>query len=191
MISFFLLLLQLFLVLILLVVFLGLLFWVWSGFISKSLFIPLPRKIFTDIKESLLIKEGSVVYHLGCGGGRFIFFLAKNNPNASCIGVENSTFLYYVARIRLWYYEKKTGNHNVTIIKSDLLNQSLTNATHVFLYVYPNTMDDLISVFDRELGTGVRLVSASFKFTQKKPIAEVDLGRASSQLVRSLFVYEF
>jgi hypothetical protein len=52
-------------------------------------------------------------------------------------------------------------------------------------------MDDLLPKFDRELKPGTRLVSASFKFTQKQPIAEFDLARGTYKLAQTLYVYEF
>lgn len=166
-------------------------FWVWSGFTSKSLFISLPKSTFLDINKTLSISKGNSVYHLGCGSGRFIFYLANLHPEAFFVGIENSFFLYKLARIRLWLYTRKTGKNNVKIVRGDFMKQSLSQATHIFVYLYPNYMDDLLLKSENGFAGGTRLVSASFRFTQKKPASEVDLHRKSFQLVRKLFVYEF
>jgi trans-aconitate methyltransferase len=154
-------------------------------------FVPIPQAVLPDIQKALAVSKGSIVYDLRCGDGRVLFHLARRCPEATYIGIENSTFPFILAKIRLWYYKKKTGKDNVRIVKSDFLNQSLSQATHVFVYLYPNIMDNLLPKFDKELTSGVRLVSASFRFTQKKARAEVDLERTPFKIVRKLFIYEF
>ena len=52
-------------------------------------------------------------------------------------------------------------------------------------------MDDLLPKLDRELRSGTRLVSVTFKFTTKQPIAEYDLNRSKYKLARKIYVYEF
>ena len=183
--------LQLFFVIIFFLFFLLMCFWVWSGFTSKSLFISLPKSTFLDINKTLAISKGNYLYHLGCGSGRFLFYLADRHPESFFVGIENSLFLYTLARIRLWLYTRKTGKHNVRIVQGDFMKQSLSQATHIFVYIYPNYMDDLLLKSENVFREGTRLVSASFRFTQKKPVLEVDLHRKSFQLVRKLFVYEF
>ncbi len=182
--------LQWVLVVLFLIIFIVFVFWMWTGFRAKVPFIPVPNIILKDIYKILDVKETSVVYDLGCGEGRVLFYISKFVPKARYIGIENSPFPLLLARIRAWWHTKSTGT-KIEIINQDFFEHNLSDATHIFTYLYPSVMDDLLPKFDRELKSGTRLVSVSFKFTAKQPIAEFDLGRSKYKLARKIYVYEF
>lgn len=162
----------------------------WTGFHAKVPFVPVSSSVLPDIYKALEIKEGSVVYDLGCGEGRVLFYCSRLVPKATYIGIENSPFPLLLARFRGWWHTKMTGT-KIEIINKDFFQQDLSNATHIFTYLYPNVMDDLLPKFDRELKPGTRLVSVSFKFTQKQPTLLIDLKRSKYKLARHIYVYEF
>lgn len=182
--------LQWILVIILSIILILLLIWMWTGFRAKVPFVPVASSILPDIYKALGIKEGSVVYDLGCGEGKVLFYSSKLEPKASYIGIENGQFPLILARLRSWWHTKKTGT-KVKIIDGDFFKHNLSNATHIFTYLYPNVMDDLLGKFDRELKPGTRLVSVSFKFTQKQPKEVIDLSRNKYKLARHIYIYEF
>ena len=176
--------------LVLLFVLCLLLLWMWSNIRAKVPFVGVPLPILKDIEKELELKENSVVYDLGCGDGRVLFYLAKNNPKLKYIGIENSPFPFILSKVLSWWY-KKINKIDVEIIRGDFFKIDLSNATHIFTYLYPNVMDDLLPKFDKELKRGTRLVSASFHFTSKREIREIDLKRGKYQLAKKLYVYEF
>ena len=162
----------------------------WTGFHAKVPFVPVPNNTLGDIYKVLAVRENSIVYDLGCGEGRVLFYISRLIPTAKYIGIENSPFPLLLARIRAWWH-KYTTNTSIQIINQDFFHRDLSDATHIFLYLYPSVMDDLLPKFDRELKPGTRVVSASFKFTLKQPTAEFDLNRSKYKLARKLYVYEF
>lgn len=182
--------LELFLVLVLFAAFVLLVIWMVSGYRSKVPFVPVPNSILKDIYKALDVKEGSVVYDLGCGEGRVLFYISRLIPNAKYIGIENSTFPLILARLRAWWHQKTTKTE-IQIINQDFFQHNLSDATHVFTYLYPNVMDDLLPKFDKELKKGTKLVSVTFKFTTKQPVREIDLGRSKYKLARKIYIYEF
>ncbi len=182
--------LQWILVIIFFGIFVLLLIWMWSGIRAKVPFIPVSNNILGDIYKALEIKDGSTVYDLGCGEGRVLFYCSKLSPKAKYIGIENSLFPLLLARFRGWWHTKTTGT-KIEIINQNFFERDLSDATHVFTYLYPNVMDDLITKFDRELKPGTKLVSVSFKFTQKQPKLAIDLNRGKYKLARHIYVYEF
>lgn len=182
--------LQWFLLGVLIIVFLLLLLWMWTGFWAKVPFIPVPNAVLPDIARALNVAEGSVVYDLGCGEGRVLFYLSKHIPKAQYVGIENSPFPLLLARVRAMWHRKVT-RRTIDIRNQDFFNHDLSSATHIFTYLYPHVMDDLLKKFDRELKPGTRLVSVSFKFTVKQPVAEYILSRNKYQLAQKLYVYEF
>lgn len=161
-----------------------------SGYRSKVPFIPVPNSILKDIRKALDVKENSVVYDLGCGEGRVLFYISRLIPKAQYIGIENSIFPLILARTRAWWH-RKTTKTQIQILNQDFFNHDLSNATHIFTYLYPDVMDDLLPKLEKELKGGTKLVSVTFKFTIKQPVAEIDLGRGKYQLARKMYVYEF
>jgi SAM-dependent methyltransferase len=178
------------LVVVLFAVFFLLSMWVWASFKAPVPFIPVPESILPNIYKALDVKEGSVVYDLGCGDARVLIYGARRVPEASYIGIENNPFSVLFARVAVWW-QMRTGKKNVQIIKKDFFTEDLSKATHIFTYLYPNIMDDLLQKFEKELAPGTRLVSIAFRFTQKPAIAEIDLERRSYQRAHKIYIYEF
>lgn len=164
--------------------------WMWSNITAKVPFISVPNKTLKDIEKALDIKDDSVVYDLGCGDGRVLFYLQKNNPKAKYIGIENSQFPFLLSTVRNWF-NKKYNKKNIIFLKKDIFDVDLSDATHVFTYLYPNLMDDMLPKLDQELKPKTRLVSASFHFTGKREIQEIDLKRGKYKLAKKIYVYEF
>ena len=166
------------------------LLWAIGNFKNKVPFVSASNAVLKDIAKALDIKDNSVVYDLGCGDGKILFYLSRLNSKAKYIGIENVIFPLFLSRFGALLNSKKTGN-NVEIINNNFFKQDLSNATHVFTYLYPNIMDDLLSKFESEFKPGTRLVSLSFKFRNKVPVSEIDLGRSKYKLGRKLYVYQF
>ncbi len=165
-------------------------FWTIGNFKNKAPFVTSSRAVLKDIEKALKVKDDSVVYDLGCGDGRILFYLSRACPKAKYFGIENGVFPFLLSKIGAHYNQKKTNNL-VEILRTDFFKHDLSKATHIFTYLYPNVMDDLLSKFDSELKPGTRLVSLSFQFTNKRPIQEIDLNRSKYKLGRKIYVYQF
>lgn len=175
---------------IFLIVFVVMCIWMFTGYRSQTPFGGIPNSILKDIYEVMDLKENSVVYNLGCGDGRFLFYVANRMPKARYVGFEKSLVPLMFAKIKSWWYQRKTGT-KIEFTKKDFFKYDLSKATHVVSYLYPNTMDDLLPKLDEELKSGVKLISVSFKFTQKKPKASLDLSRGKYSIAKELYIYEF
>lgn len=182
--------LQIILMVILLIIMF--LFFLWSiwNLKNKVPFVTASSAVLKDITKAMEVTDSSIVYDLGCGDGRVLFNLSRFNKNAKYIGIENNPFPLFLAKIGASLNRKKTGN-TVEIISGNFFKQDLSNATHIFTYLYPNIMDELLPKFENELKSGTRLVSLSFKFANKRPIAEIDLKRSKYKLGRKIYIYQF
>jgi cyclopropane fatty-acyl-phospholipid synthase-like methyltransferase len=178
------------LTIVVVIVFVLLIIWMVTGFRAKVPFVPVPDPVLKDIYKILDIKDTSVLYDLGCGDGKVLFYIAKRVPKARYIGIENVLFPLILAHAKAWWNRTRHGT-KIEILNQDFFQHDLSLATHIFTYLYPNVMDDLLPKLDKELKPGTKLVSATFKFTLKQPVAEFDLGRASYKLARKIFVYQF
>ena len=164
--------------------------WTIGNIKNKVPFVTSPKKVLEKIREELDLKDENVLYDLGSGDGRVIFYLAEKNPKVKYIGIENNPFPVIISKIDKFLKRKKISN-SVDILNKDFFKVDLSNATHVFTYLYPNVMDDLLTKFDEELKPGTKLVSLSFQFTNKRPVKEIDLGRNKYSLGRKIYVYQF
>lgn len=170
--------------------FLLLLFWAFTFFKNKTPFIPVSIKALPYIEKALDIKAGDIVYDLGSGDGRVIYYLAKKYPNTKFIGIENNPFATLLNHINIFFIKKDVRN-NLVFKNNDFFKEDLSNATHIFSYIYPNEMDDLLIKFDNDFKGAVKMVSVNYRFTNKRPVFEVDLERDKYNFARTLYVYEF
>lgn len=164
--------------------------WMWSIMRAKVPFVGVPTSTLDDIAKTLDIKDNSIVYDLGCGDGRVLFHLYKKNPKATYIGIENAPFPLFIFHI-INFWHKKINKSNIQIINKDFFEVDLSQATHIFTYLYPNIMDDILPKLDKELNPGTNLVSMSFHFTSKKEKNILDLKRGKYKLARKIYVYDF
>lgn len=170
--------------------FIFLVFLAFGGLNSKSPFAQIPVSILEDIYKIMEIDEKSVVYHISCGDGRVLCYLSKKNPKAKYIGFENNPSLLVFSKIRSWFY-RKFLKRDINIDYYDINQISLSEATHIFTYLYPNNMDAILTSIENQLKPGARLISISFKFTLRNPNKEFDLGRSKYKLARKAYLYEF
>ncbi|MFH1259289.1 MAG: methionine biosynthesis protein MetW [Elusimicrobiota bacterium] len=174
-----------FLILLLLLIAVVMMLFFWSTLTTRAPFIPAPREILPAIVQALELKEGSTVYDLGCGDGRVLEACWRKQPQIKYAGLEKDWLPFWLAKWRL------RQNKDIKIIRQNFLKRDLSDATHIFLYLFPEVMDQLLLKFEKELRPGTRVISCSFRFSRKEPISRIDLHRSKELLGRDLHVYEF
>jgi precorrin-6B methylase 2 len=145
------------------------------------------KKILSEIVSALELNKQSILYDLGCGDGRILFAAAKANPDISCIGIEISPFPFLLAKIKKAFYFSK----NVHILYGNFLKLNISSASHVFLYLFPEALDDLLPKFEKELRAGSRVVSCDFEFSKRKPDKILKIKSTKWQKNKKLYVYNF
>lgn len=159
----------------------------WSLVTTRAPFIPVPNEVLPDIIKALELKDNSVVYDLGCGDARVLQSCFTFQPKARCVGIEKDLIPYWIAKRRL----RQKQNTAIKIIRQNFFKHNLSEATHIFLYLFPELMNDLLPKLKAELKPGTRLVSCSFSFKDKEPVGRIDLNRSKGMLARELYIYEF
>ena len=152
---------------------------------SAAPFVRIPKNVLPKIIELLDIKDNSVVYDLGCGDGRVILECYKHNPKARYIGIEKSTMPYFFARI------KTRGIDKIKILRGDFFKKDLSQATHLFLYLLPKTMDELLPKLEKELASGTKLVSFNFSFSKKHLEEIIEFLNPKQKRSGLLYLYRF
>ncbi len=173
--------------------------WSVSIFTSKFIYNPISKKYFPDIVQTLELKDDSVLYMLPAGDSRLFFSILKENKNVKIFGIEKNFFSIIVSNFYIFlnsrkYFLKKEERlniNNIEILKKDIFDIDLSNATHICLYIYPNIMDDMLTFLDDNLKKGTKVVSINFQFTQKRPTKEIELKKNKFQRINKIYVYEF
>ncbi len=106
------------------------------------------------------IKEGEIVYDLGCGDGRIIVAAARRF-GARAIGVEIEPFRFLWCQLLITMLGLRK---RVRVVRRDLFAQELGDADVVICYLLQKTNDRLEHKLVRELKSGTRIVSNTFHF---------------------------
>ncbi len=179
----------------LILLFVGLCALLWSIVVTRSPYLSLSRKHIPNILDALDLVDSSVFYELGCGDARIVIAAAEADPKTTCFGVELALAPWLVAKFNLWRArqgsEKKFRTlKNITIRKENMFKTDLSQATHVFCYLYPGLMQDLHTKFKRELPPGAKVVSCDFEIKAKKPEKIIPLSNKTI-LGKNLYMYRY
>jgi protein-L-isoaspartate O-methyltransferase len=151
---------------------------------SLAPYIPSPQAVVERMLEAARVQPGEVVYDLGSGDGRIVITAAQKF-GARAVGVEISEDLYLstTRRVKALGLEGK-----VTIIHGDLLEQDLSAADVVTLYLLTSSNERLRPNLEKYLKPGARVVSNEFEIRGWKPREVVKI--TSGNTTHSIYVYE-
>ncbi len=160
----------------------------WRTLVARQApFVPIPQKVIPHIIDAIGIHEKSIVYDLGCGDARVLMACYEKYPTASYKGID----IALIPRMLAWFHLKRIQKpHTISVRKGDFFKEDISDATHIFVYLFPNVMNDLLPKFQRECVKGTRIVSCDFQFQDKEPIEIIDLHRPRHALGRKIYVYE-
>lgn len=176
------------LVILLLVIFIGGIAFTLTvvGFSKTEVpFLPIPRKLLPDIAHALKLTNTSVIYDLGCGNSIVLRYLLKHSPVTKAIGVEIGPLPYLLAKI----WNRVSPLTHLEIRRGDFVKADLHDATHIFLYLFPSAMENLLPKLSQELTPGTRVVSCDFQFKEKTPLEIITVTK--TLYPHKLYVYEF
>jgi hypothetical protein len=131
------------------------------------IYVPTPQDVVDKMLEMAEIKDGDVVYDLGCGDGRIVVTAAKR------YGVKAVGFDINPKRVKesLENVRKNNVGHLVTIKQEDIFTLDLREANVVTLYLLPSLNVKLMPQLEK-LRPGSRIVSHDFDMRGAKPVEE-------------------
>jgi len=132
---------------------------------SVAPYVSSPEEVVRKMLDLAQLKEGEVLYDLGCGDGRIVVMAAKDYM-ANAFGVEIREDLAATAREQL---EKLDLRGRAQITRGDLFEADLSKADVVTLYLTSSANEKLKPKLERELRPNSRVVSHDFSITGWKP----------------------
>lgn len=102
---------------------------------------------------------GDVVYDLGCGDARILIMAVKEFGVARAIGYEIREELCQLSQRNIAHEKLQ---HKISIIKGDLFEADLSDASVIALYLSNEVIEFLRPKLEREAKLGTRVVSRGF-----------------------------
>jgi len=135
------------------------------------IYVPTPQPVVDKMLEMAAVKQGDVVYDLGCGDGRIVVAAAKK------YGVKAVGFDIDPQRVKEANENVKSNKveHLVTIKQEDIFKLDLREASVVTLYLLPDLNVRLMPQLAK-LKPGSRIVSHDFDMRGAKPVQQVQLS---------------
>lgn len=128
-------------------------------------YVPTPQPVVEKMLEMAEVKEGDIVYDLGCGDGRIVVTAAKKY-GVKAVGFDIDPQRVKEARENV---EKNDVGHLVTIKQADIFTLDLREASVVALYLLPDLNVRLMPQLAK-LRPGSRIVSHDFDMGSAKPV---------------------
>ncbi len=124
-------------------------------------YVPTPQLVVDAMLKLAEVKEGDVVYDLGCGDGRLVITAVKKFKAKKGVGIE-----LFPPRVALSKENAKKEDvaDKVEIREGDVLElKSVADADVVTLYLLPDINEKLRPMLLKTLKPGARIVSHDFK----------------------------
>lgn len=133
------------------------------------IFVPTPQVAVEKMLEMAEIKEGDLVYDLGCGDGRIVVTAAKKyGVKAVGVDIDPQRIEESLNNVR-----SNKVEHLVTIKQADIFELDLSEADVVTLYLLPSLNVKLMPQL-RKLKPGSRIVSFDFDMRGARPVKVFD-----------------
>ncbi len=127
--------------------------------ISFAPWVPTSKKDIKRIIEIAQIKDGQVVYDLGCGIGTVIFAITKQLP-VQAVGIERAWPLFLICSARKNFYSLKGA---ARFEFGNLFKKDLSGADVIYIFGMPGkVMQKLKPKMEKELKKGTKIISYVF-----------------------------
>lgn len=151
------------LVLLVILFLLFILSWVWPPDSPWAPWWQMPDNIILKMCRIANISSKDVIYDLGCGTGNALIYAAKTYKMKG-IGIEIDPLRYFLAT---WNVRRNKQDSNITLMKKNFFDVTLSPATVIFIYLVPAALKRLTPKFLKELKPGTRFLSYVYPMPQE------------------------
>lgn len=109
--------------------------------------------------EMANVNDKDIIYELGSGEATALIVAAKKF-GAKGVGIEIDPIRFYLSKFTIW---RKGLNKQIMLKRGDIFKEDLSEATVIYAYLVPKTLNRLIPKFRRELKKGTRIVSYKYE----------------------------
>ncbi len=135
-------------------------------------YIPTSARVAREMVRFAGLKGNETIMDLGAGDGRVLIEALHIHPKLTAIGIEYVPTVWLVGRLLIRWHRVPAD-----LRLGDALKADVSKADAIFLYMSPNLMKKLQKKFDAELPKGTPVISHTFRFEGREPVAETAVGR--------------
>ena len=160
-----------------------------SGYMDVP-YVATPRRLLPAIADALNIRPLDIVYDLGCGDGRLLFYCAQRFPQAQFIGIERNPLLVFFAQTK----RATLGLKNISFLRENIFETDFSNATRIYAFLLPELMYKLFAPDTNKIISShrMRLVSRAFKVRGRESTKTIALPNVKNTCgEQELHVYEW
>jgi cyclopropane fatty-acyl-phospholipid synthase-like methyltransferase len=156
----------------------------YFGFLRAGLslapWVPTHKRDLKRVNELCDLKPGDTFVEAGCGNAVVTKYIAKHNPEVTCIGLEYSTIMVLWASLVAWC----SGLKNLQIIYGDALDYDVRQTDVLYAYGLTSTVNEkLLPKVKAELPPGARFISYAFKIKDDAVLVD------GSDVTTNIYVY--
>jgi SAM-dependent methyltransferase len=155
--------LNLSLILVLILLFLGALF--------EAPWVPTRKNDYERIVKLANLQPGMFFYDLGSGNGEMLFYLSRRY-DINCIGIEISPILYLYSKIKSLFYKK------VNILYGNFYKHDISKADVIYVFSMPKNLEKLKSGVIKKMNNNSKIVISCWPLQNYSPdqISKIDKG---------------
>ena len=128
------------------------------GFLfTRVPFVPTHKADIPDLVKKLGLTHLDVIYDLGSGNGKVVFLFEKHT-GAKVTGFESTLWTHLWAKIKKFFTKSKAE-----FIYGNFWKSSWTEATVIYMYLFPPLMPFLAEKIFVDCKPGTRIVSRDFE----------------------------
>ncbi|MBM4402539.1 MAG: hypothetical protein FJ044_04825 [Candidatus Cloacimonetes bacterium] len=139
-------------------------------------YVGIPIEVAQEALKLAGVNNNDTLYDLGCGDGRVLHLAIEDFNINHAVGYEIALWPYLKGKLKTQNSKLKTTTQNLKlkIYRKDLLKSNISEATIVFLYLYPKLLEKLVPKLKSELPAGARVISCRY------PLPPVALAKGGS-----------
>lgn len=141
---------------------------------------PVPLKWISIIFDELNVNQGSRIYDLGAGDGRFVIF--ADRLGCDVVGFELSPYIYLRSRWNIW--RKKS---HAKIFYRNFYDQNYSDADIVYFFLTKKVIQEVKARVLDNLKEGVRVVSYGTEVPELSPYKVIDTDSESPKASKIYF----
>lgn len=132
--------------------------WVWPPDSPWAPWWKTDKKMARIACKLAKINSKDVVYELGSGDGTFLI-VAASEFGAKARGIEIDPLRFLISKIKTLFLKKE----RISFKRENFFNTNLSEASVVFVYLVPKTLEKLEEKFKKELKKETRVISFRYK----------------------------
>jgi hypothetical protein len=151
-------------------------------------YVPIRKKLIKNLLFFGGLSAGDIFYDLGSGDGRILISAVKNFRIQEAIGYEIALWPYLKSKFLI---QRAGLGNNIDIERKNFFGADLSQATLIYIYLFPRLVDRLAGKIAGECQSGTKVLCPSFpidiaRYPKFKLLKSEKVGRITAYLYEKI-----